>query len=561
MPNIVTYTSKSNITPSDKGIQAAEQAARHYGKVGNEIGHDIGGALNKVADAVERHMSIMETSELYKTGTELKLNLQKRYEQESALPENRNDPHFGDRFMAEVGPTLEEWGNGASTDHGKQLAATLKAGIRNELFNHVASGQAEMDAAHVEDNLIQTGNMLGSGLITDPSEINLHRTIGTMENTIQGMTAAIPDVAMREREASQMRARFLPNLVATRYNGVAESIKNQIAETGAETSPALEQLNKDVAAQLGFQYLSPEMQTRVTKLGQDAVSQGQTLFNSRHETAKSQAVEAGKARYAELHNIATQLAMAGQGPTPELVTAIQDYSKNYGSTNPGEVASLDDFMLRGQDRAQSNAVQPYNQSVRDKIQAGFSLPPGDPRRPTLPSLTQAYSHGQITKEDYSGYTEILNKLDKPETDPSFKPAWDSFQRWQNMQIQSIGINNTQGAAAARAAFIHDVTATFMAKGRHSGWDEALKWITDANHPGSFGGAEIQKVYKDAAIRPDAVDWLRSNWVQVNENGTITRPWKPGASGGRPATTAPPAPATTPAADLKKADEMLWGPQH
>lgn len=560
MPNIVTYESKSGITPSDKGINAAEQAARHYGRVGDQIGRDVNHGIQKIADVVERHNAIMETSELYKTGTELELNLEKRYQQESALPENRNDPTFGDRFMSQVAPLLDQWGEGASTDHGKQLAATLKASIRNRVFNQVAAGQSEMDAAHVDDNLTQTGNMLGSGLITDPSEGNLTRTVGTMENAINGMTMAIPDVGTRERVASQMRDRFLPQLVATRYQGVAESIKNQIAETGGETSPALEQLNKDVAAQLGFQYLSPETQQRVTRLGEDAVRQGQSLFNSKQATAKSQAVEEGKARYAEIHNQLTNLALAGQGPTPELVAEIQNYSQRYGSTNAGEAASLDSFVLQGQDRAQSNKVQPYNQRTRDNIQAGFALPPGDPRRPTLPSLARDYSNGLITKEDLSSYTEILNKLDKPETDPSFKPAWDAFQRWQTAQTQGIGASNSPGSAAARAAFVHDVTATFMARGKATGWDEALKWITDASRPGSFGGAEIQSVYRKAANRNDAANWLKTNWVQVNEDGSITRPWTPGAGGNRPAAPTTPAPAPSPAADLKKADEIIWGKQ-
>jgi hypothetical protein len=105
VPNIVEYESKSTLTPSDKGIEAAANAGRLYGRVGEEIGRDVGGGFRKIGDAVERHMAIMETSELYKTGTELKLNLQTRYEKESALPENRNNPHFGDRFMAEVGPS------------------------------------------------------------------------------------------------------------------------------------------------------------------------------------------------------------------------------------------------------------------------------------------------------------------------------------------------------------------------------------------------------------------------------------------------------------------------
>jgi hypothetical protein len=182
-------------------------------------------------------MAVMETSELYKTGTELRLNLQQKYDAESALPENRNDPHFGDRFMAEAAPLLDQWGGSASTDHGKQLAATLKAGIRNEIFNHVVAGQSEMDSAHVIDNGTQTMNSLGAGLITDPSEPNLNRTLGTAKDAIDGMTMSIPDVGTRERVATQLRNQYYPQLVMSRYAGVGESVKNQIAATGDETSP------------------------------------------------------------------------------------------------------------------------------------------------------------------------------------------------------------------------------------------------------------------------------------------------------------------------------------
>lgn len=559
MPNIVEYTSKSELAPSDKGINAAVDAGRLYGQIGHQIGHDVGGALNKISDAVERHMAIMESSELYKTGTEFKLNTITKYEQQSALPENRGNPHFGDRFMAEIGPQIDAWGDGAKTEHGKMLAATLKASIRNEIFNHVASGQSEMDAAHVQDNLTQTMNMLGSGLITDPSEANLTKTLGTAKYAIDGMTMAIPDVGARENMASQFAERYMPNLVATRYGGVAESIKNQIAETGGDTSPALGQLNKDIKNQVGFQYLSPDMQIKISKLPDDAVRQGQELYNSKNATAKAQATEAGKAEYGQLHNVMTNLALAGQGPTPELIDQAAAYANKRSATNPGEVASLDDFILRARDRAQSNAVQPYSQATRDSIQAGFSLPTGDPRRSSLASLTKAYSHGQITKEDFSGFTEILNKLDKPETDPAFKPAWDAFVRWRDMQIQGIGSVNQPGTAAARAAFIHDSTASFMARGKGKDWDHALKGVTDPNIPGNFGGT-IKAEYNKAANVQDAVGWLKSNWHTWDENGRASPLAYPTShSGGKPA--APnhaPAPAPTPAADLKKADEIIWG---
>lgn len=562
MPNIVEYEAKGEITPSDKGIQGAVEAARLYSRVG----HEVESSLHAIGDQVEQHMAIMETSELYKTGTELKQNLQTRYEKESALPENRGNPHFGSQFMAEVTPQLDEWGKGAQTDHGKQLAVTLKAGIRNEIFNHVSAGQSEMDSAHVIDNGTQTMNTLGSGLITDPSEINLSRTLGTARDTIQGMTMAIPDVSTRESVAREMTSRYLPQLVVARYQGVAESIKNQIATTGGETSPALEQLNKDIKSQLGFQYIAPEMQVKLSGLGAEAVRQGQELFRSKDSTQKAQTIEAGKARYAEIHSVATTLALAGQGPTPDLITAAQDYSRRFGATNPGEVASLDDFILRGQDRAQDNKVQSFNPQIRDKIQTGFSFPVGDPRRPTPASLLQAYSHGQITKEDLTTNTEILSKLDKPETDPTFKPAFEDFKRWQTQMLPGIGGNEKTGTAAARAQFLHDSTSNFMSRGHNgAGWDKALNDITNVNSPHNFAQA-VPTYNKMATHGPNAAAWFQHNGLQFDPDGHVTQLYPTGTSGGRPAAPSPAAPAghpaagaaPAPAADLQKADEIIWG---
>lgn len=559
MPNIIEYTSKSGLTPSDKGINAAVDAAVMFQRTGQKISSDIERTFNKISDRVERHMAIMETSELYKTGTELRMNLEKRYEEESALPENRTDPTFGDRFMAEVGPLLDQWGEGAGTDHGKQLAATLKAGIRNQLFNHVAAGQAEMDSAHVQDNIQQTGNMLGSGLITDPSASNLTGSIATMKASVDAMTMTIPDVRIREDVRSQMLDRYLPQLVLTRYNGVAEAIKNQIAETGGETSPALEQLNKDIAAQVGFQYLTPETQSRLTKLGEQAVSQGQELFNSRNATAKAQAVEAGNAAYAEIHSAITAQSLKGEGPTPDQVAAIQQFSATYGATNSGQVAALNNFLLQGQNRAIENKVQPFDQQTRDRIQTGFGLPVGDPRRPTLASLMQDFSKGRITADDLKEYTGILDKLDHPEKDPSFSPAFQELKRWQGMMVKEIGRDTDPGAAAARAQFIHDSTANFMALGRASGdWTRTLDRMTDAKNPGSF--INFLDPYKKIAKSRNAPALIARDLPTWNPDNTLT--WPKGTGGGRPAAPAPAAPAKpiTPAADLQKADEILWGKQ-
>lgn len=546
------YSATAELTPSDKGIQAAEVAGRRLG----QFGQQIDSSLKSIGDKIENHMAVMETSELYKTGTELKLNLQQKYEKEAALPENRNDPHFGDRFMSEVGPMLDQWGSGAQTDHGKQLAATLKASIRNEIFNHVTAGQMEMDSAHVFDNAKETGNLLGSGLITDPSEINLNRSLGTMKDTIDGMTMAIPDVGTRERVAEELREQYMPNLVIARYRGIGQSITNQIAATGGETSPAAEQMDKDIATQVGFQYLKPEQQVALSEIKEEAIRRGQELYKAKNETAKSQLVEQGKSDYSQIYTVMTQQILSGKPPTPELVDTIGRYATRYGATNPSEVASLNEYLLKGSDRAQEGKIEPYSQQVRDSIQSSMSLPSGDPRRPTLPSLTQAWSNGQITKEDLGRYTEILTKLDKPDTDPTFKPAWENLKRWQEQMVQSIGNKGFPGTAAARAQFIHDSTAAFMTRGKGTGdWDKTLDTITNAQNNNSFGHA--MGFYQKASQRPDAANWLQQH-DQFDPHGLPVY----GSQSNPIYPTAHPAPAQklTPGSkeEKERAQEILWG---
>ena len=341
MPNIVQYEAKGELTPSDKGIQAAEVAGRRLGTFGQQIKGD----LDQFGQQVEEHMAVMETSELYKTGTELRLNLQTKYDQESGLPENRSDPHFGDRFMAEVGPTLDQWGAGVNTRKGKELAAVMKGNIRNDIFNHVAAGQSEMDAAHVHDNLNQTINTLSAGLQLDPSEANLNRTLDTARTAIQGMTSAIPDVKTREEVATQLTNERLPQIVTSRYQSVFESVKQQVGATGDETkSAAYDQAGKDIAAQVGFQYLPPEVQARLSGARDEAVRQGMELYKA-HDAVQRKAD--GDAFDAEITRIETSMYKSnGAGGvtmtvTPEMLDAAQRAARMPGAKQfPGRVESL-----------------------------------------------------------------------------------------------------------------------------------------------------------------------------------------------------------------------------
>lgn len=434
MPNIAQYDATGEITPSDRGIQAAEVAGRRLGL----YGHELAQQAQQIGDAVERHQAVMETSELYKTGAQLKLNLQQRYEQESALPENRNDPHFGDKFMAEVGPLIDQWGSSVKTDHGKMLAAEMGGQIRNEVFNHVAAGQSEMDSAHVIDNGKTTMNTLGAGLITDPSEINLDRTLGTARDTIDGMTMAIPDVATRERVATELRDQYFPQLVLSRYQGVAESIKNQIAQTGGETSAASEQMDKDIAAQVGFQYLSPEQQSRITEIKDAAVRQGQELFNAKDATQRRHEDEAIENALLPIETGMFQTNAAGGvtvNVTPDMRDAVNRIANMPGAGRHGaQIEALLNAMhtstqdvITGKERITDHDIY---KSLTDRI--GSTINP-------LAKDEVDKMRDKLSESDYSFLRGSAS--DNKTANPKINQALTELHRWQEQIKPSIDKSN------------------------------------------------------------------------------------------------------------------------
>jgi len=138
-------------------------------------------------------------------------------------------------------------------------------------------------------------------------------------------------------------------------------------------------------------------------------------------------------------------------------------------------------------------------------------------------------------------TSMVDKIDRPQTDPAFAPAHAAFTRWQSEMIQSIGSNGMPGTAVARAQFLHDSTVNFMAWGRNGGdWDKALNAVTDIHSPSSF--VKMLTVYKQAAMKPNAAQWLQQRWPQFGSTGSVTWP------------TGTPAGASAPKVQPKKIDQ-------
>lgn len=518
MPNIVEYNAPGEITPSDRGIQAAEMAGRRIGG----FYHQVAGEIQGTADKVQQHMAVMEISELYKTGPELKINLQQKFDTASALPENRNDPHFGDRFMAEVGPLIDQWGSGAGTDRGKLLVAEMKAGIRTEVFHHVSAGQAEMDTAHVMDNGQQVGNTLGSGLITDPSEANLNRSIGTMKDAIQGMTMSIQDVGARERVATELTQQYLPNLVIARYRGVAESIKQQVSQTGGDTSPAADQMAKDVANQVGFEHLKPEQQTAISTLRDEAVKQGQELFRTRDAAARKADSDAFDAALLPIEtgmftsNGAGGVTMA---VTPDSLAAVQRAAQMPGAKqHPEKIEAL----LNAMHTATQDALAGKETTTDHGVYTSLSARIGSTTNPlTKTEVDDMRAQHRLSDSDYSFLRGAAadSKLSTPKMNHAIEDLHRFFERIKPMIDKSdpLAGNIDQAGTEKFSYFTWDAENTFR-KMTAAGIDpdKAVQALTDPHRGDSLyhyipqyqttnkqGLANVLAMTKPGGVQPQA----------------------------------------------------------
>lgn len=427
MPNIVEYNAQSNLEPTDRGIQAAEVAGRRIGLFYHQLADDVKG----VGDAVEQHMGVMETSELYKTGTELEFNLNQQFAQQSAESEKTGgyDPHFADRFMANVGPVIDKWASGASTDRGKQIAAEMGAQIRTNVFRRAAAGQAAMDLSHFQTNDLQTINHLSASLIDDPSESNYEQVVGTVEGLAREGVSHISDVEIRESAYTQRIKDFLPELTIARYRGMALAAKNQIGEMGDETqSKALAAFDDATTKKEGFDNLSPTQQTAVLELRDEAVRQGKELFNTADAAQRKKDSDDFDAAILPIETSLFQDNGAGgvtMAVTPQALEAVQRAAQMPGAKqHPEKIEALLNAMHTAtQDKlAGKETVTDHSTFVQLSSEIGSSANPL-----TTTEVDKAYAQGKLEEKDY--YFLRTSAVDSKQSAPKAVHAFTELNQW------------------------------------------------------------------------------------------------------------------------------------
>lgn len=433
MSNIVQYDSTANLTPSDKGIQTAEIAGRRLGQFGQELAQNI----TQTTDAIQRHMEVMETSEIYKSSTEFEYNAQQGMDADSAKHEG--DPHWFDTYRTgTLEPLLDQWKSGATTDRGKLLAASRAAEMRANLYRRGAGIQSAMDWAHFQTNDMSTLNHLRAQIYDNPTQEGYDTVVGTWTDYANESASHISDPEKREEARVDTIRRGLPELTLSWYKAKALAGVNQIAETGDPTkAPALDDLDKNIAAKTGFDNLG-DHQDEVMGLRAQAEREGMEKFRTKDAAQRRQEDEAVDAALLPVETSLFQPNGSGGvtvNSSPAALDRVKQIATMPGAARAGaRIESLLNAMhtatqdqLDGKERVSDQGT--YN-SLSNRI--------GSTTNPlTKAEVDQNFQN--LSTTDYHFLREAAS--DSKTANPKINQALTELHRWQEQIKPAIDKSN------------------------------------------------------------------------------------------------------------------------
>lgn len=485
MPNIVQYDSTAEITPSDRGIQAAEVAGRRLGMYGHELAQQV----NEIGDKIEQHMAVMETSQLYKTNSDFVINAINGYDEATKDPANRSNPHFGDQFMASITPTLDQWVSSAKTDRGKLLASTLAAEARQTIFRHVAAGQAAQDVTQYQENKTGYLNNLSAQLVDDPSPKSFANAQALWHQWVIDNTAHISNPEDRERLMREDEETGNTQLTLARYKSTALAITKQIGATGDDSkAPAKAQGEDDVAKKVGFEFLDPTQQAAVSGWIQEATPEGHRQYDSMQASQKqAQLKDVDQALSDVEKNMYIDNGHGGVtvNPSPTLLERLNQIQEMPGGFYRNqEIESLRTTLhtttqdvLSGKERVSDQGV--YN-SLSGRV--------GSTTNPlTKAEVDQNFKN--LSDSDYHFLREAAS--DSKTANPKINQALTELHRWQEQIKPAIDKSNLmsgvdQSGAVNFSHFSWD-TEHKLRQAIDAGEDpqHAVQRLTDPRSPNGF----------------------------------------------------------------------------
>lgn len=466
MGRIQEYTSPiDKLTPTSMGSEAFEIEGRHVGAAFNQLGHEIGGAVDTYVD----HENQQDIAALSNAASQNFIaNTASWNKTISSQDPSQVDPaETQQKWLSEqFEPSLDKLSGMAKTDAGRKWVDRFANEQRMHFAERTTADMSTMSGLAVQSNINQSLNNYSQAARLDGTPGGLGAILRMSDASIE---ANIDAHNLTGDKAAQIRESYM--------TAGRREISRASAMGAAERNPV--QFKADLAAGKYADYFSGEDAASLDKYADSQTRASIEATKAQGEVQRKQEDEQFGGAMTKLYSQQIDPHSGKLAISPDFFKSLLMYAQMPGAErHVSELKSMGDWAQAEVKRAAAGTDVVSDPHIVDDFRERALLPQTDPHALSPSQIFSARAQGQLSEKDfqfYKGYAETMAK-DPQKTfaerrfndflaseKPSFIPKQGAFsltggnpkdnQRWYAYQTQ------------ARAAF-----ESAYSKGN---WQEAL----------------------------------------------------------------------------------------
>lgn len=435
MPNIPEFEAKaadSGLRPAEGGAEAFAGEGRHIEATYARLGEQLGGGVAALGDQWEKHVTVQANLTTMKQQTEKLVARQQEWS--AAVAADANAPTHNANLlqdhMAKWAQEDADYAGSMPTQEAKDFAS--EASVRQQ--QHFAeTGMADMGTLAGHQAVLdyhQHGVYAQSGAYNDPTagnhlrgetDINLQTAIAALGASGQATPEAINQ--LRTENQAQKTAITLAQARGTVDH--AADVPGQGPGSGIDA--ATKSFLESPEAKL---YLNEQQANEVRGYAQEQIRSKEAQAKAADVTQRRQIEDAGHAAYAQLL-MAMRDPKTGAPipPSPEMMAAVNDFSKKYGAVLPAEVKALTDSVGTSLDHAINHTDVASDPNIYSQLtsKVGNGL--------THQDVDVAHARGYLSEKDFH---DLHESVERTANDPGRKALAQQTTELFNNVKQQIG---------------------------------------------------------------------------------------------------------------------------
>jgi hypothetical protein len=484
MANIKEYVSPiDKITPSQVGSEAYEIEGRHIGASFNELGHEIGGAVQSVTNELDKHAEMDDIAQSANSASTNLAMQDKNWNQTIAQTDfaKTSPSELADKQIEQTNKFWDDWVGQAKTLKGQEYRLARADSYKYE-FEKKARGDSmvvsgvlfDKTASNMENNLGEAANLDGT-----PS--GTMRAVNEAQISFDAMLKANPnlDEAERARRQEKFNSEVLPRIATAGAFGSMQRNPDQFVEDLR-------------AGAYGNTFSATDMDHLESLAGQTKRNQIRDA-NTARTMAERQENDAFHGAYADLTFSTFDPKTGGTNYPPDFAQKIDQLRQMPGAErHVGELKALHDHYLADEAKGFGpGGVAPNGLKLQNYLDRVLA-PAGSPNALSTAEMLKEVDAGHMNMTEVRQLSEFQRQA---QADPQFKGALKQFNTFIHSYSRQFSGAGTGIPASAQQVYAWqtDMMHNFLQGYANGTWRDMLdprnKKEFLGNYAAQYGGQD------------------------------------------------------------------------